>query len=86
MDQFIVCPMCLGDRCAAVRIDKKGRPYLSCVRCLSRAFLTTPAALASIQVVAPQLRAALLRGQTVTVAAPAAEPAAAPRPGEREAQ
>lgn len=59
----MVCFFCLNDQTAELRVDKKGRPYLSCMACGTRCFMPHPSAMAGVRWLAPMV-ARLVGGKT----------------------
>lgn len=45
MEKNLNCPFCLGLNTATFGITKKGKPYISCENCLTRAFINRPVGL-----------------------------------------
>lgn len=69
------CPFCLASGCGALRNDRKGRPYFSCIGCGTRAFIHSDVALRSFLWVLSSGRnyAALSQAQS-EVASPVLKP------------
>ncbi len=54
-EQLVRCPLCLREDTCALRYDKKGRPYLRCGGCDTRAFLGSITALTSTIFLSPHI-------------------------------
>lgn len=60
MDDYS-CLHCLSEKCVALRLDKKGRPYTYCRVCSTRSFMPTSIALRGLMLFAPQILEVLKR-------------------------
>ena len=54
-EQVVRCPLCLREDTCSLRYDKKGRPYLVCGGCSTRAFLGSITALTSTLFLSPHI-------------------------------
>jgi hypothetical protein len=74
MENEIRCPCCLTAAASCIRIDKKGRPYLTCTACSSRTFIADRRGLAAILAAQPAIAQLIARaGGERVVQAEAAE-------------
>ena len=92
------CPFCLASGSCELRWDRKAKPYISCISCRTRAFISSLNALAGVALAPVLLDEAVRRGQadptyqaqldaavaklTVYVRDRGAQPAPAPRSNE----
>lgn len=74
MNNEIRCPCCLTADAAQIRIDRRGKPYLTCRSCFSRTFIGDRRGLAAIIAAQPALAQLVARsGGEVAVQQEAAQ-------------
>lgn len=61
MDNEIRCPCCLTAGAAQVKIDRRGKPYLTCSACFSRTFIADRRGLTAILAAQPAIAQLIAR-------------------------